>query len=69
MDSIETIEWMESGFSNFSIDYIHRLVLHEKAHFLWEYTFDDDLREDWSALGGWFEDPNAPSGWSTTVDH
>ena len=64
---IETIEWMESGFSNFSIDYIHRLVLHEKAHFLWEYTFDDDLREDWSALGGWFEDPNAPSGWSTTL--
>ena len=64
---IETIEWMESGFSNFSIDYIHRLILHEKAHFLWAYTFDDDLRNDWTALGGWFEDPNAPSGWSTTL--
>ena len=64
---METIEWMESGFSNFSIDYIHRLVLHEKAHFLWEYTFDQDLRDDWTALGGWFEDPNAPSGWSTTL--
>ena len=64
---METIEWMESGFSNFSIDYIHRLVLHEKAHFLWAYTFDDDLRNDWTALGGWFEDPNAPSGWSTTL--
>ncbi|MCH1575644.1 MAG: hypothetical protein L7S67_05175 [Flavobacteriales bacterium] len=64
---METIEWMESGFANFSIDYIHRLVLHEKAHFLWEYTFDDDLRSDWTGLGGWFEDPNAPSGWSSTL--
>lgn len=64
---IETIEWMESGFSNFSIDYIHRLILHEKAHFLWAYTFDDDLRDAWTELGGWFEDPNAPSGWSSTL--
>ena len=64
---METIEWMESGFANFSIDYIHRLVLHEKAHFLWEYTFDDDLREDWTTLGGWVPDPNAPSGWSSTL--
>ena len=64
---IETIEWMESGFSSFSMDYIHRLILHEKAHFLWAYTFDDDLRDDWTALGGWFEDPNAPSGWSTAL--
>ncbi len=64
---IGTIEWMESGFSNFSMDYIHRLILHEKAHFLWAFTFDDDIREDWTALGGWFEDPSAPSGWSTTL--
>ena len=64
---METIEWMESGFANFSMDYIHRLILHEKAHFLWEYTFDEDLRADWTSLGEWFEDPNAPSGWSTTL--
>lgn len=64
---METIEWMESGFANFSMDYIHRLILHEKAHFLWEYTFDEELRMDWTELGGWFEDPNAPSGWSSTL--
>ena len=60
------IEFMESGFRD-NLLHTRRLVLHEKAHFLWAYTFDDDLRNDWTALGGWFEDPNAPSGWSTTL--
>lgn len=64
---IETIEWMETAFSGFSIDHIHRLVLHEKAHFLWAYGLDETLKADWASLGGWFEDPNAPSGWSTTL--
>ena len=29
------------------LDYIHRLILHEKAHFLWEHLFDEQLKEDW----------------------
>jgi hypothetical protein len=34
------IEWMEGAFKSQDITYMQRLVLHEKAHFLWEYIFD-----------------------------
>ena len=34
------IEFMESAFQGTDIDFIHRLVLHEKAHFLWEHLFE-----------------------------
>ena len=60
------IEWMEKAFNNGNIGDLHRLILHEKAHFLWEYTFDDKLKNDWSEIGGWFKDPSSPSGWSTS---
>ena len=38
------IEWMEKAFNSGNIGDLHRLILHEKAHFLWEYTFDDGLK-------------------------
>ena len=60
------IEFMESAFKAQGADYIHRLILHEKAHFLWEYLFDEQLKKDWIELGGWFENPNDKDGWSTT---
>ena len=60
------IEFMESAFKEKGLDSIHRLILHEKAHFLWEYLFDDQLKQDWIELGGWFENPSDPDGWSTT---
>ncbi len=60
------IEFMESAFKAQGPDYIHRLILHEKAHFLWEYLFDEQLKQDWIELGGWFENPDDPDGWSTT---
>ena len=61
------IEFTGATFlSEVSLFETHRIILHEKAHFLWEYVFDDQLKSDWIALGGWFEDPNAPHGWSTT---
>ena len=62
---LETIEFMEGAFSSQSIEYMQRLVLHEKAHFLWEYTFDSVTRRDWAEVGGWFPDPTQMSGWST----
>ena len=47
-----------------------RLILHEKTHFLWAFTFSEEIRNDWTELGGWYRDPNAgddpDSGWSTT---
>ena len=60
------IEFMESAFKGQGLDYIHRLILHEKAHFLWDYLFDEQLRQDWIELGGWYENPDDKDGWSTT---
>lgn len=60
------IEFMERAFKDQSEDFIHRLIIHEKAHFLWAHLFDDRLKADWIELGGWYEDSSAESGWSTT---
>ena len=60
------IEFMESAFKDQGLDYIHRLILHEKAHFLWKHLFDDQLKQDWIELGGWYENPDDGDGWSTT---
>ena len=60
------IEWMEGAFKSQDITYMQRLVLHEKAHFLWEHIFDKSTQDDWATLGGWFKDPTSGSGWSTT---
>ena len=60
------IEFMESAFQAQGADYIHRLILHEKGHFLWAYLFDEQLKQDWIQLGGWYENPDDADGWSTT---
>ena len=65
-DTLGYIEFMEKGFKQFSIDYIHRLILHEKAHFLWAKVFDATLKADWVTLGGWYECSEDPEGWCTT---
>ncbi len=43
-----------------------RIILHEKAHFLWEYTLNWDLRAEWAKIGGWHKDSNHRFGWSNT---
>lgn len=60
------IEFMEHAFSDGSVLSTHRLIIHEKAHFLWEHLFDPQLRADWTELGGWYEDATSPTGWRTT---
>ena len=60
------IEFMESAFKGRNLDTIHRIILHEKAHFLWEHLFDDQLKQDWIELGGWYVNPDDGNGWSTT---
>lgn len=62
---LNTIEFMSSAFSGGDLSDSRRLILHEKAHFLWAYTFDENLKSDWVNLGGWFLDPTSGSGWST----
>jgi len=63
---LKTIEFMQKAFSTPDYGAIQRLILHEKAHFLWDGLFEQKLKDDWSLLGGWYLDPTAPSGWSTT---
>ncbi len=64
--SVGYIEFMESAFKGQGLDYMHRLILHEKAHFLWAHLFDEQLKQDWIELGGWYENPDDKDGWSTT---
>lgn len=45
-----------------------RIIAHEKAHFLWAYVFNREIRGDWTKLGGWYPDSTSESGWSTTKD-
>lgn len=61
------IEFMEKAFGgdNNTFDTL-RLILHEKSHFLWAFSFSDEIKNDWIELGGWYKDPNSSSGWSTT---
>ena len=60
-----TIEFMSKAFNGGDINDARRIILHEKAHFLWAYSFDQELKDDWTELGGWFLDPTSASGWST----
>ena len=60
-----SIEWMETAFAQGSFSDVQRLIIHEKAHFLYEYLFGKKLKDDWATLGGWFLDPTSPSGWTT----
>lgn len=58
------IEFMETAFT-VDDNYLHRLIIHEKTHFLWDNLFSENLKNDWIALGGWSKAQN-DSGWITT---
>ena len=60
------IEFMDGAFQSGDLDYTHRLILHEKAHFLWAHLFNEQLKQDWIEIGGWYQSPDAPDGWFTT---
>ena len=49
------IEFTDFAFKDGISHETQRIILHEKAHFLWAYLFDDRLKEDWIALGGWYQ--------------
>ena len=57
------IEFMEIAFNGADLSSIHRLILHEKAHFLWDYLFDEQLQQDWIQIGGWYREGDK---WFTT---
>jgi len=59
------IEFMESAFQgDIGQGYLQRLIIHEKAHFLWSKLFSEQLRNDWIQLAGWKRDENGD--WYTT---
>jgi len=58
------IEFMESAF-RVDDSFLHRLIIHEKSHFLWNKLFSNQLKDEWIELGGWYKD-NSDSGWSTS---
>lgn len=62
------IEFMESSFGGNDKQFdTERLILHEKTHFLWAFTFSDEIKNDWIKVGGWYKDPNAgKDAWSTS---
>ena len=62
------IDFAGSIFGHHYLRNTRRIIAHEKAHFLWAYVFNYQLKLDWLELGGWHQDPNSESGWSTTKD-
>jgi hypothetical protein len=48
------------------VQHMHRLIMHEKCHFMWANLFSASIRADWAAVGGWSEDAAATSGWTTS---
>jgi hypothetical protein len=43
-----------------------RLILHEKAHFLWANVFSNQQKNDWIKLGGWSRNPRDATKWMTS---
>ena len=48
------IEFTDKAFIDGITHDTQRIILHEKAHFLWTYLFDEHLKADWIELGGWY---------------
>ena len=69
-DTDSYIEFMETAFYDptsgvkQSEASIHRLILHEKTHFLWENVLSDALKEQWIDVAGWYENEDDIDGWS-----
>ncbi len=49
------IEFTEKAFGgNNENEETLRLILHEKAHFLWAFVFSDEIKNEWIKIGGWY---------------
>ena len=57
------IEFTDKAFIDGITHETQRIILHEKAHFLWDYLFDNQLKADWIELGGWYYEDGR---WQTT---
>ena len=57
------IEFTDEAFIDGITHSTQRIILHEKAHFLWSYLFEEQLKADWIELGGWYYEDGR---WLTT---
>ena len=48
------IEFTDKAFIDGITHETQRIILHEKAHFLWDYLFEKQLKADWVELGEWY---------------
>jgi hypothetical protein len=67
------MEYMEKGFREFDESYLTRLILHEKAHYIYQFILEKALKKVWAELGGWVYSKNPANpdyddieGWQTT---
>lgn len=68
------LAWISEGYielsagvfkRNFDND-VRRLLAHEKTHFLWDFYFTEQIKEEWINLSGWYEDLPSETGWTNT---
>ena len=62
----DCVEYSKRTFRITNQKEFQRVILHEKAHFLWEYALNGKLRNAWSELGGWQKDSKNRFGWTKT---
>ena len=62
------IEFAESILIRSNTNRARHVTAHEKAHFLWAYVFNREIRAEWTKLGGWYPDATSEWGWSTSKD-
>ena len=62
----DCVEYTKQTFRIKNQKEFQRVILHEKAHFLWEYALNGKLRKKWSEFGGWRKDSNNRFGWTKT---
>ena len=67
------MEFMESAYTSFDAAFIARLILHEKAHYVYQFLLSNTFKKEWANLGGWQSvvnpsnpDYDAINGWQTT---
>ena len=67
------LEFMESAYTTFDNASIARLILHEKAHYIYQFILTTSFKKEWAKLGGWQyaanptnPDYDATDGWQTT---
>ena len=60
--SANYIEFLDNAFSLDSLAFIQRLIIHEKAHFLWDYSLSAELKLNWLRQTGWYLSDGSTDG-------